>query len=92
MTYEELLAENHRLRERIRELEWENARLKGLDVQVLCEPETPVYGPIRAMTVAEKEEELQRRMTLFRSLFRGREDTYAQRFVAKDGRRGYQPA
>lgn len=91
MTYEELLAENHRLRERIRELEWENARLKGLDVQVLCEPETPVYGPIRAMTVAEKEEELQRRMTLFRSLFHGREDVYAKRFVSRDGRPGYSP-
>lgn len=91
MTYEELLAENHRLRERIRELEWENARLKGLDVQVLCEPETPVYGPIRAMTVAEKEEELQRRVALFRSLFHGREDVYAKRFVSRDGRPGYSP-
>jgi len=29
MTYEELLAENLRLRARIRELEQENARLKG---------------------------------------------------------------
>ncbi len=92
MTYEELLAENHRLRERIRELEQENARLKGLDAHVLYESEPPVYGLRRAMTEDEKEEELQRRVTLFRSLFRGREDTYAQRFVAKDGRRGYQPA
>lgn len=36
MTYEELIAENQRLRERIRELEQENARLKGLDAQ--CYP------------------------------------------------------
>ena len=35
MTYEELIAENQRLRERIRELEQENARLKGLDEHVL---------------------------------------------------------
>lgn len=31
MTYEEILAENLRLRARIRELEQENARLKGPD-------------------------------------------------------------
>ena len=60
MTYEELIAENQRLRERIRELEQENARLKGLDEHVLSEPETPVYGLRRAMNEEEREEELQR--------------------------------
>ena len=91
MTYEELIAENQRLRERIRELEQENARLKGLDAHVLSEPETPVYGIRRAMNEEEREEELQRRVALFRSLFRGREDVYARRFVSRDGRSGYSP-
>ena len=44
MTYEELLAENIRLRTRIRELEQENARLKGYGSSLLCEPEPPQYG------------------------------------------------
>lgn len=91
MTYEELIAENQRLRERIRELEQENARLKGLDEHVLSEPQTPVYGLRRAMNEEEREEELQRRVALFRSLFRGREDVYARRFVSRDGRSGYSP-
>ena len=42
MTYEELLAENLRLRARIRELEQENARLKGYCSSFLCEPEPPI--------------------------------------------------
>lgn len=41
MTYEELLAENIRLRTRIRELEQENARLKGSGSSLLYEPEPP---------------------------------------------------
>ena len=32
------------------------------------------------------------RIELFRSLFRGREDVYAERWEARDGRSGYQPA
>ena len=44
MTYEELLVENLRLRARIRELEQENARLKGYGSSLLCEPEPPQYG------------------------------------------------
>ena len=91
MTYEELLAENQRLLERIRELEQENARLKGLDGHVLCEPEPLTYGGRRLMTEEQKEEELQRRVALFRCLFRGREDVYAKRFVSRDGRPGYSP-
>ena len=49
MTYEELLAENICLRTRIRELEQENARLKGSGSSLLCEPEPPQYGsgPVR---------------------------------------------
>lgn len=74
MTYEELLAENQQLRIRIKELEQENARLKERNVQLLFEPELPAYSSRRSMTVEEKEEELKRRVTLFRSLFKGREN------------------
>ena len=83
MTYEELLAENQRLRERIRELELENARLKRQSV-----PGRKTKFPL---TPEQKEAELQRRVNLFRSLFRGREDVFARRFIPKSGKPGYQP-
>ena len=91
MTYAELLADNQRLRKRIIELEQENARLKGLDEPLLPESKSPTLESHKSLTEEEKEIELRRRVNLFRSLFRGREDVYAQRFVTKDGKRGYQP-
>ena len=91
MTYEELLAENLRLRERIRELEQENARLKGYGSSLLCEPEPPQYGSKPSRPILDKDAEIQRRLDIFRSLFRGREDVFAQRFVSKTGKAGYQP-
>ena len=91
MTYEELIAENQFLRKRIRELELENARLREGSVPVLTEP-TPQYGKKRSLlTDEQKEAELQRRVNLFRSLFRGREDVFARRFIPKSGKPGYQP-
>lgn len=57
MTYEELIAENLRLRARIRELEQENARLKGYGSSLLCEPELPNYFPMKEEVLLEKEEE-----------------------------------
>lgn len=91
MTYAELLADNQRLRKRIIELELENARLKGLGEPLLPESKSPTLESHKSLTEEEKEIELRRRVNLFRSLFRGREDVYAQRFVTKDGKRGYQP-
>ena len=91
MTYAELLADNQRLRKRIIELEQENARLKGQYEPLLPESKSPTLESHKSLTEEEKEIELQRRVNLFRSLFRGREDVYAQRFVTKDGKRGYQP-
>ena len=93
MTFEELLAENQRLRERVHELEQENALLKAQCAPILSEPEPPQYGTRgrKALTEEEKELELQRREGLFRDIFRGREDVYAQRFVSKSGKAGYQP-
>ena len=91
MTYAELLADNQRLRKRIIELEQENARLKGRYEPLLPESKSPTLESHKSLTEEEKEIELRRRVNLFRSLFRGREDVYAQRFVTKDGKRGYQP-
>ena len=86
MTYAELLADNQRLRKRIIELEQENARLKGLDEPLLSESKSQTLESHISLTEEEKEIELRRRVNLFRSLFRGREDVYAQRFVTKDGK------
>ena len=91
MTYEELLAENLRLRERILELEQENARLKGYGSSLLCEPEPPQYGSGRMQPERNRDAEIQRRLNIFRGLFRGRDDVFAQRFVSKAGKAGYQP-
>ena len=92
MTYEELLAENLRLRVRIRELEQENARLKGYGSSLLCEPEPPQYGRGPVRPERNRDAEIQRRLDIFRGLFRGREDVFAQRFVSsKTGKPGYQP-
>ena len=86
MTYEELLAENIRLRTRIRELEQENARLKGSGSSLLCEPEPPQYGSGPVRLERDRNTEIQRRLDIFRGLFRGREDVFAQRFVSKAGK------
>ena len=74
MTYEELLAENIRLRTRIRELEQENARLKGSGSSLLCEPEPPQYGSGPVRLERDRNTEIQRRLDIFRGLFRGREE------------------
>ena len=92
MTYEDLLAENLRLRARIHELEQENARLKGYGSSFLCEPEPPQYGSGPMLPKLGREAEIQRRLDIFRGLFRGREDIFARRFVSsKTGKSGYQP-
>src|SRR5437016_10708904 len=40
----------------------------------------------------DKEERARKRIALFRTLFRGREDVYARRWENADGRHGYMPA
>ena len=91
MTYEELLVENLRLRARIHELEQENARLKGYGSSLLCEPEPPQYGNGPKLPERNRDAEIQRRLDIFKGLFRGREDVFAKRFVSKTGKAGYQP-
>ena len=89
MTYEELQAENLRLRARIRELEQENARLKGYGSSFLCEPEPPQYGNGPMRPERNRDAEIQRRLDIFKGLFRGREDVFAKRFVSKTGKAGH---
>src|SRR6202140_564990 len=82
--------ENIRLRE-------ENARLRRLlavhsiPIPRLA-PENPLpTKPVKTPLPADKEERARKRIALFRSLFRGREDVYARRWENDDGRHGYVP-
>ena len=83
--------ENIRLRE-------ENARLRRLlAAHSIPIPQLAPEKPLRAKAVGlappvDKEERARRRIALFRSLFRGREDVYARRWENDDGRHGYAPA
>src|SRR5208283_2875347 len=82
--------ENVRLRE-------ENARLRRLlavhsiPIPQLAENRPPTKTVETAPPV-DKEERARKRIALFRSLFRGREDVYARRWKNDDGRSGYVPA
>jgi superfamily II DNA or RNA helicase len=83
--------ENSRLRE-------ENARLR----RILAAHSIPIPAPapanpspaktVETVLAESKEERARRRIALFRSLFRGREDVYARRWENADGRSGYVPA
>lgn len=83
--------ENEKLRE-------ENARLRHLlAAHGIPVPEHTAddVGPVEAIaspTNESKEERARKRIALFRSLFRGREDVYARRWEHPDGRSGYSPA
>jgi len=82
--------ENKRLRE-------ENARLRRLlaahSIAIpQLEPASPPAKTIEAAPPVDKEERARRRIALFRSLFRGREDVYARRWEREDGKSGYSPA
>ena len=59
MTFEELLTENQRLRERVHELEQENALLRTQCVPVLSEPESQQYGTRNRKKLTEEEKELE---------------------------------
>jgi superfamily II DNA or RNA helicase len=82
--------ENIRLRE-------ENARLQRLlAVHGIPIPQAALEKPAPTEAVetapVDKDERARKRVALFRSLFRGREDVYAQRWESVDGRSGYAPA
>jgi superfamily II DNA or RNA helicase len=83
--------ENIRLRE-------ENARLRrmlaahSIPIPQLAPEKPPPTKAADAACPEDKEERARRRIVLFRSLFRGREDVYARRWENDDGRHGYVPA
>lgn len=83
--------ENDRLRE-------ENARLRRLlAVHSIPIPQLASENPAPATTEeteppVNREERARRRIALFRSLFRGREDVYARRWENPKGESGYSPA
>jgi superfamily II DNA or RNA helicase len=83
--------ENIRLRE-------ENARLQrllavhGISIPQLALEKPPPPTTVETILPVDKDERARKRVALFRSLFRGREDVYAQRWESADGRSGYAPA
>jgi hypothetical protein len=91
VSFEFAEAECSRLRE-------ENARLRRIlaEHNILIPPAEPpmrpFVQPIEASSLDERQERARKRIALFRSLFRGREDVYARRWEYPDGRSGYSPA
>lgn len=87
---DDLDKENQRLRE-------ENARLRhllavhGVSIPNPASIESRSTQPQESAAAETKEERARRRIALFRSLFRGREDVYARRWESPDGRHGYFP-
>jgi hypothetical protein len=79
--------ENIRLRD-------ENARLRRLlAVHSIPIPQPAPENPpppktIDTAAIVDKEERARKRLALFRSLFRGREDVHARRWENSDGRTG----
>ncbi|MGC1451048.1 MAG: hypothetical protein WA830_13550 [Candidatus Sulfotelmatobacter sp.] len=82
--------ENARLRE-------ENARLRRLlavhsiPIPQLASENQPPNKTVETSPPVDKEERARKRIALFRSLFRGREDVFARRWENDDGRHGYMP-
>jgi len=91
LSFEPPEQENTRLRE-------ENARLRRLlavhsiPIPQLAPEDPPPPKAIETASPVDKDERARRRIALFRSLFRGRDDVYARRWESADGRHGYMPA
>src|SRR5665213_3709128 len=91
VSFEQRDEENQRLRE-------ENARLRrvlaahGIPVPQFTPEDARQVQSITPAAVENKEERARKRIALFRSLFRGREDVYARRWENDGGRHGYMPA
>src|SRR5665213_3567960 len=83
--------ENIRLRD-------ENARLRRLlavhsiPIPQIAPASPPPTKAAETAPPLDKEERARKRIALFRSLFRGRDDVYARRWENTDGRLGYMPA
>ena len=79
ISYEELAAENARLLGIIKALKAENAVLRSM-LQLPTRSNEPEPKPKHL----DREAIITQRLSLFRSLFRGREDVYDKRWVSKD--------
>lgn len=91
ISYEELAAENARLLGIIKALKEENAVLRSMLPPEAELPPKPIEPDSKPQTL-DRETIIAQRLSLFRSLFRGREDIYARRWVSKDGQKaGYKP-
>jgi hypothetical protein len=86
-------AEISALRETCRNLEEENGRLRNLLTEHgIVSNSAPITTQRPAEpTPSRSKLSTSEKITLFRSLFRGREDVYAQRWESPDGRSGYSP-
>ena len=79
----------------IDELRQENAHLRALAADVASQAPTlppPASDPALAAGALCAHSPDADKIALFRRLFRGRDDAYAQRWEARDGRSGYSPA
>ena len=93
LTYEELLAENRLLHNEVETLRAENRRLRSMISNnqfenTVAETFVPKLPNTKPRT---RQETIDSRVELFRSLFRGREDVYARRWTNKSGDSGYSP-
>jgi hypothetical protein len=81
-----------------RRLRQENARLRKLltehniPIPAAGPPAQSCAKPIEVLSSDERQERARKRIALFRSLFRGREDVYARRWESPERRSGYSPA
>ncbi len=79
------------LAEKCGRLEAENQRLRALVAENgIALPVTPAEAKLQTQPARSALNTAQK-ITLFRSLFHGREDVYAQRWESQDGRSGYSP-
>ncbi|HUY56954.1 MAG TPA: DEAD/DEAH box helicase family protein [Candidatus Micrarchaeaceae archaeon] len=83
----ELRAELERTREVLRRMEIENQSLR----EQLVARDAPAPSAREEIHAGPSPASPQAKIALFRALFRGRDDVYAQRWEAPDGRHGYSP-
>ena len=87
-SYEELLALYNEILEENKKLKYENAELK----RQLGIPESSITTPDLPEAAVTKHSSPQEKITLFRTLFHGRDDVFARRWYSeKTGKSGYQP-
>jgi superfamily II DNA or RNA helicase len=91
---EAALAENKRLRAEVEQLKHALAGHSSPAPEPACNDCGAILSPPSASGIAEVTAPADKaaKVTLFRSLFRGREDVYAERWRMRDGNWGYRPA